>query len=208
MRLPDEVREQALTYAYEVFDRKRWEQVAPGERGGVFDDLIADARFNEPLRPFLTPAQMRVWLKDSAAKEYPRALEGIGPTARFTKRRYAGPGVIVRSVLGDDWDVVPSSVEQKPMRCRAVNKSGQEATLIWGPFRVLRDLYWAASGARIGGGQRVAVVITRPTMATLPTDQWTQVEAFCGLIRVEAFSVMYTPRVLPSNGIALEKGIF
>lgn len=196
LRLPDKVREQALAYAYEVFDRKRWEQVAPGERGVVFDDLISDARFSEPLRPFLTPAQMRVWLKDSAAKEYPRALEGIGPTARYTKRRYPGPDVIVRATLGDDWTVAPNSVEQKPMRCRAFGKSGQEATITWGSFRNLRDLHWAASGARVDGDQRVAVVITRPTMSALPADRWARVESLCGLIGAEAFSVMYSPRAV------------
>ena len=64
----------------------RREQVSPGERGAVFDGLVADPRFSEPLRPFLTPAQQRVWLKDSAAKEYPRALEGIGPTVGLRVR--------------------------------------------------------------------------------------------------------------------------
>ncbi|OBB00970.1 hypothetical protein A5666_08540 [Mycolicibacterium fortuitum] len=197
LRLPDEVREEALAYAYEVFDRRRWEQVSPAGRGAVFDDLIADVSFSAPLRPFLTSAQMRVWLKDSAAKEYPRALEGVGATARYTKRRYPGPGAIVRATLGDDWAVVPGSVEQKPMRCRAACTAGQEANLTWGPYRSLRDLHWAASGARVGGEQRVAVVITRPTMAPLPADKWARVESFCALIGVEAFSVMYTPRTLP-----------
>lgn len=196
LRLPDEVRGQALTYAYGVFDRIRWEQVSPGGRGAVYDDLVADARFSEPLRPFLTPPQMRVWLKDSAAKEYPRALEGIGTTARFAKRRYPGPDVIIRATLGDDWTVVSDSVEQKPMRCRAHSRSGQEATIAWGPFRSLRDLHWAATGARVDGNERVALVITRPTMAALPAKRWARVESLCGLIGVEAFSVMYTPRAV------------
>ncbi|WNG93674.1 hypothetical protein [Mycobacterium sp. ITM-2016-00318] len=196
LRLPDEVREEALAYAYEVFDRRRWEQVSAGERGAVFDEMVIDVGFSEPLRPFLTPAQMRVWLKDSAAKEYSRALEGIGPTARYTKRRYPGPDVIVRATLGNNWSVVPGSVEQKPMRCRAVNKSEQEATLTWGSYRGLRDLHWAASIARVSGEQRVAVVITRPTMAALPADQWARVESVCALIGVDAFSVMYAPRAV------------
>ena len=92
MRLPDEVREAALEYAYRVFDRRRWEQVAAGERGAVFDELVADQTFSGPLRPYMTEGQIRVWLKDSAAKEYPRALEGIGGTAQFTPRRYPGAG--------------------------------------------------------------------------------------------------------------------
>lgn len=196
LRLPDDVREEALAYAYEVFDRRRWERVAAGDRGAVFDELIADTRFSEPLRPFHTPAQMRVWLKDSAAKEYPRALEGIGPTARYTKRRYPGTGVIVGATLGDDWTVIPSSLEQKPMRCRAVNPAGEEAALAWGPYRSLRDLYWAASGARVSGEKRVAIVITRPTMARLPAANWARLESLCALIGVEPFSVMYAPRAV------------
>jgi hypothetical protein len=135
-----------------------------------------------------------VWLKDSAAKEYPRALEGIGPTAKYTKRRYPGPEVIVRASLGDEWKVVPASIEQKPMRCRAAAESGEEAIVVWGPLRSLRDLYWAASGARVDGAGRVAVVITRQTMAALPTAKWVRVNSLCALIGVEAYSVMYAPR--------------
>ncbi|MBS9371062.1 hypothetical protein [Rhodococcus sp. B50] len=195
-RLPDEVRDEALAYVYAEFDRRKWEQVASSERGGVFDKLIADEQFSELLRPYYTPAQMRVWLKDSAAKEYPRALEGIGPTARYTRRGYPGPSVLVTATLGADWTVVPDSIEQKPMRCQAVSAAGDEAVVVWGSYRVLRDLYWAASGARVEGEGRVAVVITRPTMTALHDAEWARVRSFCALIGVEAFSVMYAPRAL------------
>ena len=199
-RLPDEVKEEALAYVTAEFDRRKWEQVASSERGGVFDELIADKQFAELLRPYCTPAQMRVWLKDSAAKEYPRALEGIGPAARYTRRAYPGPGVIVTATLGADWTVMPNSIEQKPMRCRAVSAAGDEAVVVWGPYRVLRDLYWAASGARIDGEGRVAVVITRPTMTAPPDAVWQRVRSFCALIGVEAFTVMYAPRAVTKPG--------
>ncbi|MGC4994176.1 hypothetical protein [Nocardia salmonicida] len=200
IRLPDQARNEALAYAYAEFDRRKWEQVASGERGQVFDELIADDDFVKVLRPYCTPAQMRVWLKDSAAKEYSRALEGIGPTARYTTRGYPGPGVIVTATLGADWTVVPDSIEQKPMRCRAVSASGVEAVLVWGPYRGLRDLYWAASGARVRGEERVALVITRPTMTALSDSEWVRAKAFCALIGAEPFNVMYAPRTATERG--------
>lgn len=194
MRLPDEVREAALTYAYAVFDRKRWEQVPASRRGAVYDELLADEKFNALLSPYATKAQMRVWLKDSAAKEYPRALEGIGPTATYTKRGYPGPGAIVAATLGADWAVLADSVDQKPMRCRVINSSGEEAVMTWGPQRSLRDLFWAASAAKVAGEQRVLVVNTRPTMTEPSKDEQDRVRNFCELIGAESFSVMYAPR--------------
>lgn len=197
LKLPDEVRDQALAYAYAEFDRRKWEQVPSSERGAVFDELVADEKFRKLLRAYCTPAQMRVWLKDSAAKEYPRALEGIGPTARYTKRGYPGPGVIVAATLGTDWSVVPDSIDQKPMRCQAVNGAGEKADIIWGPRRVLRDLHWAASSARVEGDERIAVVVTRPTMAAMTELEWERVQSLCDLIGAEAYSVMYAPRAAP-----------
>lgn len=194
MRLPDEVRDAALSYVYEVFDRKRWEQVPASKRGAVYDELVADEGFSAPLRPYATPGQMRVWLKDSAAKEYPRALEGIGPAAGYTKRGYPGPGVIVAATLGAEWAVVGDSIEQKPMRCRVVNSAGEEALMTWGPLRSLRDLYFAASVAKVAGRERVLIAITRPTMTKSPKTDWARVRGLCDLIGAEAFSVMYAPR--------------
>ncbi|KXO92242.1 hypothetical protein AXK56_03960 [Tsukamurella pulmonis] len=199
MRLPDEVRDAALARVYEVFDRKRWEQVPASKRGAVYDELIADEGFTAALRPFATPAQMRVWLKDSAAKEYPRALEGTGPTASYTKRGYPGPTAIVAATLGDEWAVVANSIEQKPMRCRVTSLGGHEALLTWGPLRSLRDLYFAASAAKVDGQERVFIAITRPTMAEPPKGEWDRVCAFCDLIGVEVFSVMYAPRFEPGH---------
>lgn len=198
MRLPDEVREAALAYAYRVFDRRRWEQVAAGERGAVFDELVADLTFSGPLRTYMTEGQIRVWLKDSAAKEYPRALEGIGGTAQFTPRRYPGPEAIAHAALGVEWTVVTGSIEQKPMRCMVRGPEGESVTLFWGPLRGLRDLYWAASRVRALRTGQVAIAITRPTMTPLPADEWTNANALCELIGVDLFSVMYAPRAVGS----------
>lgn len=198
MRLPDEVREAALAYAYRVFDRRRWEQVAAGERGAVFDELVADQTFSGPLRLYLTDGQIRVWLKDSAAKEYRRALEGIGGTAQYTPRRYPGPDAIAHAALGAEWDVVSGSIEQKPMRCTVTGPSGEFVTLFWGPLRGLRDYYWAASRIRALSEGRVAIAVTRPTMAPLPAEGWTNAKALCDLIGVDLFSVMYAPSAVGS----------
>lgn len=199
MRLPDDVREAALKYAYRVFDRRRWERVPAGERGAAFDELVAEEAFSGPMRPYLTEGQIRVWLKDSAAKEYPRALEGIGGTAQFTPRRYPGPNTIAQAALGVEWTVVPGSIEQKPMRCKVRGPQGESVTLFWGPLRGLRDLHWAASRARALGAGRVAIAITRPSMTPLPVDEWTDAKALCELIGVELFSVMYAPRAIGSG---------
>lgn len=188
------MREAALEYAYRVFDRRLWEQVAAGERGAVFNEMVADQAFSGPLRPYMTEGQIRVWLKDSAAKEYPRALEGIGGTAQFTPRRYPGADAIVQAALGVEWTVAAGSIEQKPMRCKVRGPKGGSVTLFWGPPRGLRDLHWAASRVRALGAGRVAIAITRPSMTPLPSDEWTNAKALCELIGVEVFSVMYAPR--------------
>lgn len=203
LRLPEEVRERSLSYAYEVFDRRKWEQVPAGERGSVFDELVADEEFNGPLRPYLSPAQMRVWLKDTVAKEYPRALEGIGSTARFTPRRYPGPEAIAHAALGCDWHVVPGSTEHKPMRCLVAGPSGETVTLLWGSHRGLRDLHWAASGICAASGEgSVVIALTRPNMTPPAKEEWSRAQALCDLIGVGLHSVMYAPRVLsdPTTG--------
>lgn len=196
MRLPDEVREAALAYAYRVFDRRRWEQVAAGERGAVFDELVADEKFGGLLRPYLTEGQIRVWLKDSAAKEYSRALEGVGGTAQFTPRRYPGPQAIAQAALGAGWTVTAGSVEHKPMRCTVTGPKGGSITLFWGPLRGLRDLHWAASRVRALSLGQVAIAITRPSMAPVAADEWTHANALCELIGVDLYSVMYAPRAV------------
>ena len=194
MKLPDEARERALALAYEEFDKHRWEQAPPGERGAVFEALTADPAFSDLLRPYLSTAQMRVWIKDSAAKEYPRALEGVGRTAQFTKRRYPGPEAIARSALGDGWTVVGGSVKTKPMRCDLVGVDGERKLLLWGPVKGLRDLHWAASGVRAAGGGRVGIALTRPSMAPVPDDEWKRAQSLCDLIGADLYSVMYVPR--------------
>lgn len=196
MRLPDDVREAALQFAYAVFDHRRWEQVPAGERSAVYDELVANPACGGLLRPYMTEGQTRVWLKDSAAKEYPRALEGIGSTARFTPRRYPGPDAIVQSALGLEWRVVGGSIEQKPMRCEARGPHGESVTLIWGSLRGLRDLFWAAAQARGTGNARVAIAITRPSMKPLPADEWAKAQTLCHLIGADIYSVMYTPRAI------------
>lgn len=195
MKLPDDVREAALALAYKEFDKQRWEQVSPSERGAVFNALVADPTFSELLRPFLSVAQMRVWIKDSAAKEYPRALEGVGRTAPFTTRRFPGPDVIARSALGDGWDLVDGSVRTKPMRCDLEAADGTRMLLLWGPVKGLRDLHWAASCARAADGIRVGIALTRPSMAPIPDKDWKRAHTLCDLIGAELFSVMYAPRV-------------
>lgn len=198
-RLPDDVKDEALAYVYAEFDRRKWEQVPSGDRGAVYAELIADERFSGLLAPYLKPEDMRVWLKDSAAKEYPRALEGIGPAARHTKRGYPGPGAIVAATLGEGWSVVQDSIEQKPMRCSVVSAAGESTVLIWGPRRMLSNLHWAASVARVEGAERVVLAVTRPTMAKPPAVDWLEVKALCELIGVEAFSVMYAPRTIEAG---------
>ncbi len=196
IRLPDDVKDAALAYCYAEFDRLKWEQVPPGKRGAVYDELIADEGFSKLLKPHMKTEAIRVWLKDSAAKEYPRALEGIGSSAKYTKRGYPGPGVIVESTLGAGWSVVDGSIEQKPMRCRVEKADGDEAVLIWGPNRMLGDLHWAASAARVDGAERVVVAVTRPTMTRPTSAEWDRVEALCALIGAQAYSVMYAPRAI------------
>lgn len=195
-RIPDDVKDEALAYCYAEFDRRKWEQVPSGKRGAVYADLIADEQFSGLLAPYLKAEDIRVWLKDSAAKEYPRALEGIGSAARHTNRGYPGPSAIVSATLGQAWSVVEDSIEQKPMRCRVVSAANESAVLIWGPQRMLSNLHWAASVARVAGEQRVVVAVTRPTMAKPAEAEWARVRALCELIGVEAYSVMYAPRTI------------
>ena len=198
MRLPDEVRKRLSSTPTGSSTDAAGEQVAAGERGAVFDVLVADQSFSGPLRPYMTEGQIRVWLKDSAAKEYPRALEGIGGTAQFTPRRYPGPGMRSfrprrRSV---DRRRRVDRAETDAMHCQGARRGLRHA--IPGPAPWPRDPDWAASRVRALSTGRVAIAITRPTMAPLPADEWTNAKALCELIGVDLFSVMYAPRAVCS----------
>jgi len=82
------------------------------------------------------------------------------------------------------------------MRCLVVNDAGEQALLTWGSLKGLRDLYFAASAAKVAGEKRVLVVITRPTMSKPSKEDWERVVGFCSLIGAEAHSVMYSPRAV------------
>jgi hypothetical protein len=180
--LPEDVRRDVIRALYEQFDDMRWEQVSTSSASSAYERFLEDPRIGGLLSVYLPRGQVRVWIKDGPAKEYRRALEGIGPYAAFTGRQFAGPQAIVEASLGSGWLVTPGSLDHKPMRCRA-RKGGEECLVVWGAVSSLKELIWTASLHRATKSPvPVHVVVTKFGSAPLPADDSRMLESLCEVV--------------------------
>ena len=88
-------------------------------------------------------------------------MYGQHPNAKFTTRTAAGPMEIVKSVLGEDWWVVPESFSPKPLRCIA-QRGSEQHTVIWGSPEALSSLVWSAILAKAEKRPDPVVALLRP----------------------------------------------
>lgn len=176
--IPPQIRSKAVIEIVRQFDHLHWEELSNRERTLHYDRFIRDPKIGGILRPFLSDANIRVWIKDGLAKEYRRALEGRGPLAGITGRAYPGPQAVVTKALDIAWTPREGSIDEKPMRCYADDDKGQSMFVIWGDYGSLRDLVWHATLVRASDSLLpITIAITKPGNANLDPDSWKQVEA-------------------------------
>src|SRR5688572_301489 len=107
--MPAAVRREVIEELYRQLDALRWESLPAPQSTAAYAKFVADPLIGGKLAPYMAESKVRVWIKDGPAKEYRRALEGIGSFAEFTSRAFPGPQVLVSSALGEGWSVVPGS---------------------------------------------------------------------------------------------------
>jgi hypothetical protein len=192
MKIPPEVREEVLAELARQFDTARWEEVSGAAASEMYDRFVKHPDIGGRLRPFMPDAKIRVWIKDGPAKEYRRALEGVGPIARYTSRSYPGPDAIVKSALGSNWFARAETVEEKPMRCFAEGGDEKSSFVIWGPLSALQGLVWNSCLLRAyDPRQSITIVITKPNSTPILGDEWGLVERLAKIVNADCRQVTY-----------------
>lgn len=204
--LPDTLRGEVIGELVRQFDSMRWEELSNPERTLAYTRLVKDARVGGRMRAFMAEGDIRVWIKDGPAKEYRRALEGVGPLAPYTGRAYPGPDAIVKAALGQSWSPRSGSVEEKPMRCFAVDGSGQSIFVIWGTIASLKDLVWHAAVTRAKEpSESITLAIAKPTNAPLEGENWKLALKLARMIEAECKQVTYAVGMKSSADIGFER---
>ncbi|MFF9607529.1 protein kinase [Streptomyces sp. NPDC014684] len=175
--LPDVLRGQTLSRLYRQADRLDWTHMRPAARVELFNRWVKDPDIGGALLPYLGSEQrVRLWIKDSAMKDFPRAQEGQGPTANYAPRHFRGIEEIAEAACGPDGEIVPESVAIKPNRFIAT-KGEKRYFVVWGSLRHFRDLMWAIMHATVESTEEpVVVMITRrgdPVNPAARTEQET-----------------------------------
>src|SRR3712207_1110938 len=109
--------------------RLGWGELTMGERSLQYARWLEEPEVGGRLAAFMTPAKARVWIKDGPAKEYQRAVAGVGRYAHLTASRTGEPARIVTRVLGSGWSADVESVRVKPLRVVATS-TGEEDVIV------------------------------------------------------------------------------
>ena len=202
MSIPDEVRAEAYVELARQFDELRWEEVSAQTASSMYNRFVKDKRIGGLLSPFMPENRIRVWIKDGPAKEYRRALEGVGPMASYTSRAYPGPSAIIESALGSGWELEQGTLEEKPMRCVARDRQDQMMRLVWGPPTALKEIFWNASLVRAKVPlDPLTIALTKPSSAPLSPLEWELARQLAELIDVDCAQVTYVAAKKPVQHI-------
>ncbi|WP_433658192.1 hypothetical protein ACQPW1_40180 [Nocardia sp. CA-128927] len=181
--VPPEVRDAVLRELYRQVGMLDWEEMSSRDKTKYYTQWVEDPMIGGELADYYTAEGMRVWIKDGPLKEYARALENVGPFARYATRRLSPPSEFIREVLGDSWTMVPGSLGEKPMHCRA-ESGATRRYLCWGRPRTFRDLLWAAVNQAVTGGSRPLIIVfvtgTQPVEDKLE-PQHERIAQHCGV---------------------------
>jgi hypothetical protein len=184
--VPPHLRREVIDLLYSHMDRLRWDEMTHRDKSDAYERFVTDPEVGGRLAPYLGSDRIRVWIKDGPAKEYGRALEGVGVYASYTTRMYPGPEQFVAQVLGREWMVREGSVDDKPMRCWAETHHGSVRYVIWGPASGLKDLIWQAVVHRAQHrDSQPIVVVTSRGMVPLSTSLRDQAERMCHIVGAE-----------------------
>jgi hypothetical protein len=159
--LPDALRYEVVAETYRQAGELDWDGLSDKQRSAIYDRWLDDPGIGRELTRFLSRERARVWLKDVPMKEYARARNGIGPYADLVTVRFPSPGQIARQVLGNGWDVIDGTIQEKPNRCLIFNHH-DERLMMWGPPKTLRDMMWAGINAVADNLPRPLLVVATP----------------------------------------------
>jgi hypothetical protein len=156
--VPVEVRDAVVRELYRQVGSLDWEGVSARAKTKHYTQWVEDPAIGGELADYYTAEGMRVWLKDGPLKEYARALEGVGPFAKYTTQRLSPPSEFLPEVLGAAWRIVPSSIGEKPMHC-LMTDGNEQRYVCWGKPRTFRDLLWAAVNRALSAQTRPMIVV-------------------------------------------------
>lgn len=181
--VPDDVRREVAASLYKQLDELRWEELSSRDKSEAYGNFVTDPTIGRRLAPYLGSDRIRVWIKDGPAKEYCRALEGVGAYAGYTRRAFVGPQGVVSAVLGGSWTVREGSVEDKPMRCWVDSPDGASRFVIWGAYQGLKDLVWQAVLHRADHPEsEPVIVLTRREVTALPRHVRVHARSVCAIV--------------------------
>lgn len=177
--IPEAIREQVITELYRQADELNWELLPASKKKRQYQEWIEDPRVGGVLREFFDDHRMGTWIKDTPMKEYARAQEGFGSTAKYARSRFPAPDVLIRQALGTEWTIVPNSVDDKPMHCLAA--IGESIRYVcWGRPNTFRDLIWAALNKAIVMSERPLVIVTEQDGITVSANERATQAAIAG----------------------------
>lgn len=158
MALPKHVDEAVCRRLFDDMRSMGWETLSSVERTQQYEKWVGDPEVGGRLTAFMSEAGARVWIKDGPAKEYQRALAGIGKYAVYADADQSRVSEIVHHALGSGWQVQPASLRIKPLRVTA-SQEENDSVVTWGPARDLKHLVWAALTAQADGDAREWVLV-------------------------------------------------
>ncbi|MEU5993872.1 hypothetical protein ABZ806_33285 [Spirillospora sp. NPDC047418] len=157
--LPEAIRSEVITELYRQAAELDWELLSAGAKKLQYRRWIEDPRVGGRLRGFFDEHRMGTWIKDTPMKEYARAQEGFGSMATYARSQFPGPEHLIRTALGDDWEVREGSVNEKPMHCLA-SCGALERYVCWGRPNTFRDLTWAGINKAVSMQTRPLIIVT------------------------------------------------
>ncbi|MFE0879967.1 hypothetical protein ACFW4X_34640 [Streptomyces smyrnaeus] len=190
--LPEPIRLEIFAELARHFDAVRWEEVSAPAATEMYDRFAKDPKIGGRLAQFMPTEKIRPWIKDGPAKQYRRALEGVGPMAQMTSREYPGPRSVVRVALGAGWTPRAETLDVKPMRCFADGPDGEAAFVTWGPMNGLQGMVWHACLRRVESeSQPITIAVTKPNAAPLPDDEWNLALSLATIVGARCEQVTY-----------------
>ncbi|MFF5364639.1 hypothetical protein ACFY4I_35490 [Streptomyces scabiei] len=190
--LPEPIRLEIFAELTRHFDAMRWEEVSSPAATEMYDRFVKDPKIGGRLARFMPTEKIRPWIKDGPAKQYRRALEGVGPMAQMTTREYPGPQSVVRLAMGSGWTLRAQTLDVKPMRCLADGPNSESAFITWGPMSGLQGMVWHACLRRAESeSQLITIAVTKPNTAPLPDDDWHLALSLATVLRARCEQVTY-----------------
>jgi len=183
-RIPTSLRHDVISEIYRQFDEMKWEERTQPERSSAYQRFVDDPKVGGLLAQHIPVEKVRVWIKDGPAKEYRRALEGVGPYSDFTTRFSVGAEGVVAAVLEPGWTILDKSVREKPMRC-IVEHDRRHRLVVWGPDSSLKELFWHIAvhvSERSGVSERPLLVLTKRGNAPIDAAVWRRAESLAGIV--------------------------